>query len=57
MKRETAQAITEAVDSAFNRQLEFTAELSRCPSVRGSKAPIQDHMQRKFSERRFDIGR
>ena len=57
MKRETAQAITEAVDSAFNRQLEFTAELSRCPSVRGSKAPIQDHMQRKFSERRFDIDR
>jgi acetylornithine deacetylase len=39
---ENARRITDAVDAAFDRQLEFTAELIRHPSLRAAEASAQD---------------
>jgi acetylornithine deacetylase len=44
---ERARRITDAVDAAFDRQLDFTAELIRHPSLRAAEASAQDLM---FSE-------
>ena len=57
MNREVAQAITDAVDNAFDRQLEFTGDLIRCPSVRGSEAAIQDRMEQEFADRGLETDR
>ncbi|WP_152345889.1 ArgE/DapE family deacylase [Brevibacterium sp. CFH 10365] len=57
MNREVAQAITDAVDNAFDRQLEFTGALIRCPSVRGSEAAIQVRMEQEFADRGLEIDR
>ena len=57
MNREVAQAITDAVDNAFDHQLEFTGDLIRCPSVRGSEAAIQDRMEQEFADRGLETDR
>lgn len=57
MNREVARAITDAVDNAFDRQLEFTGDLIRYPSVRGSEAAIQDRMEQEFADRGLEIDR
>lgn len=39
---DTARRITDSVDAAFDRQLEFTAELVRHPSLRTAESSAQD---------------
>jgi acetylornithine deacetylase len=47
----TARRITDAVDAAFDRQLEFTAELIRHPSLRAAEASAQDLMFAELESR------
>jgi acetylornithine deacetylase len=55
---ETARrAILDAVDAAFDRQLAFTQELIREPSLRGREAGAQDLMERAMAERGLDLDR
>ena len=57
MDHQVARAITDAVDDEFSRQLEFTSDLIRCPSVRGSEAAVQDLMEKELSSRGLEIDR
>ena len=57
MERVIAQDITDAVDNAFDRQLEFTGDLIRCPSVRGSEMGIQEHIEQEFADRGLEVDR
>lgn len=54
---ETARRITEAVDAAFDRQLDFTAELIRHPSLRTAEAGAQDLMFAEFEARGLAVDR
>ncbi|MGK4218373.1 ArgE/DapE family deacylase [Kocuria marina] len=53
----TARRITDAVDAAFERQLDFTAELVRHPSLRAAEASAQDLMAAEFAARGFEVDR
>src|SRR5699024_4235055 len=57
MQRSIAQDNTDAVDNAFDRQLEFTGDLIRCPSVRGSEMGIQKCMEQEFADRGLEVDR
>src|SRR5699024_12839014 len=57
MERAIAQDITDAVDTAFDRQLEFTGDLIRCPSVRGSELGVQERMEQEFADRGVEVDR
>ncbi len=50
-------AILDAVDRNFEAQLKFTAELVRCPSVRGEEQTIQDLIEDAFRVRDLEIDR
>ena len=53
---ETArQRILAAVDSGFEAQLAFTADMVRHDSTRGNEAAMQDFMARAFRERGFEV--
>ena len=54
---DTARRITDAVDAAFDRQLQFTAELVRHPSLRAAEASAQDLMAAQFRERGLAVDR
>ena len=54
---ETARRITDAVDAAFDRQLEFTAELVRHPSLRAAEASAQDFMFAELESRGLAMDR
>ncbi|WP_026545533.1 ArgE/DapE family deacylase [Arthrobacter sp. 35/47] len=54
---EIARRITGAVDAAFDRQLEFTAELVRHPSLRAAEASAQDLMYAEFESRGLTMDR
>ncbi|MBM6622213.1 ArgE/DapE family deacylase [Micrococcaceae bacterium RIT802] len=54
---ERTQRILAAVDADFDRQLEFTAELIRHPSVRGSEESVQDLMYSALQSRRLEMDR
>ncbi|MHA7218590.1 ArgE/DapE family deacylase [Arthrobacter sp. MDT1-48-3] len=49
--------ILDAVDAAFDRQLAFTAELVRHPSLRAQEASAQDLMVGALQERGFELDR
>ena len=57
MERAIAQDITDAVDNAFERQLEFTGDLIRCPSVRGNELGIQERLEQEFVDRGLEVDR
>ncbi|WP_104045771.1 ArgE/DapE family deacylase [Arthrobacter sp. ZGTC412] len=54
---ETVRRITAAVDAAFDRQLEFTAELIRHPSLRAAEASAQDLMFAELESRGLAMDR
>lgn len=54
---ETARRITDAVDAAFDRQLEFTAALIRHPSLRAAEASAQDLMFAELESRGLAMDR
>lgn len=54
---ETSAAILEAVDALFDRQIEFTRELVRYPSLRGDEATAQDCMFGAMRSRKLDMDR
>jgi acetylornithine deacetylase len=49
--------ILHAVDSVFDSELEFLAELVRHPSTRGLEQSAQDFVARELSDRSFDVDR
>lgn len=49
--------IFKAVDSAFDRQIEFTSELVRFPSVRGAEQTAQDFLALAMRERGYAVDR
>lgn len=51
MDSNTAQQIFRAVDKSFGKQIEFTSELVRYPSVRGNEQSIQDRIVREMASR------
>jgi acetylornithine deacetylase len=51
------QRILNAVDAAFDRQLAFTAELVRHPSLRAQEASAQDLMASALQERGLEVDR
>jgi len=52
-----ATAIQEAVDAAFDRQIAFTQELVRHPSMRGAEQTAQDFMAAAFRARGLAVDR
>ncbi|MBG6191356.1 acetylornithine deacetylase [Arthrobacter sp. CAN_A212] len=54
---EITKRITDAVDAAFDRQLEFTAELVRHPSLRAEEASAQDLMFAQMEARGLTMDR
>lgn len=54
---EAREKILAAVDARFERQIEFTKELVRFPSVRGNEAPVQDFVFEALRERGYAMDR
>lgn len=54
---DTARRIIDSVDAAFDRQLEFTAELIRHPSLRAAEASAQDLMFSELESRGLTMDR
>ncbi|WP_309072766.1 ArgE/DapE family deacylase [Arthrobacter sp.] len=54
---ETARRVIDSVDAAFDRQLEFTAELIRHPSLRAAESSAQDLMFAELQSRGFAMDR
>lgn len=54
---DTAERILQAVDAGFDDQLAFTADLVRCPSLRGQEATAQDVMARAFRDAGLAVDR
>ena len=52
-----AEPLLHAVDDGFDEQLRVTAELVRCPSVRGAEASAQDLMARELAARGYAVER
>ena len=52
-----SQKILRAVDDGFEQQVEFTAALTRFPSVRGREGPAQDHMAAAMRARGLAVDR
>lgn len=57
LEAETRQGILNAVDAAFDRQLDFTAALVAVPSLRGGERPAQDLMYQAMQERGLAMDR
>lgn len=55
--QDITRRISDAVDAAFDRQLEFTAELVRHPSLRAAEASAQDLMFNELSSRGLAMDR
>ena len=53
----TRDAIRRSVDEGFDEQVEFLAELTRLPSLRGQEAPAQDVMARALRARGLTVDR
>jgi acetylornithine deacetylase len=51
------EQLLHAVDDGFDEQLRVTAELVRCPSVRGGEASAQDLMARELAARGYAVER
>lgn len=49
------QAITDAVDRNFDKQVRFTQDMVRCPSTRGNEHTVQDLMASAMAERRLTV--
>lgn len=57
LNSETARRITDAVEAAFDRQLKFTAELVRHPSLRAAESSAQDFMFAELESRGLAMDR
>lgn len=53
----TSKKIRDAVDARFDEQVQFTAELTSFPSLRGQEATAQDFMARAYRDRRLSVDR
>ncbi len=51
------EKILAAVDAGFDRQIEFTKELVRFPSLRGNEAPVQDFIHAELGRRGYAMDR
>jgi acetylornithine deacetylase len=54
---EIASEIMNAVDAAFDEQVQFTQEMVRYPSLRGQEHTAQDFMAREFADRGLAVDR
>ena len=45
------------IDAGFDRQIEFTKQLIRFPSLRGAEAPVQDFVHAELARRRYAMDR
>lgn len=54
---DTTRRVIDSVDAAFDRQLEFTAELIRHPSLRAAESSAQDLMFAELQSRGFTMDR
>jgi acetylornithine deacetylase len=54
---EVTKRILSAVDANFDRQVKFTQDLVRYPSLRGAKHTAQDLLFESISERKFAMDR
>ena len=52
---EVQRRILDAVDEAFDRQLETTKQFSAIPSTRGAEGPCQDMMHDLLRERGYEV--
>ena len=52
---EIQRRILDAVDDAFDRQLETTKQFSSIPSTRGAEGPCQDMMHDLLRERGYEV--
>ena len=52
-----AERLLHAVDAGFDEQLRVTADLVRCPSVRGAEASAQDLIARELAARGYAVER
>ena len=52
---EVQRRILDAVDDAFDRQIETTKQFSAIPSIRGAEGPCQDMMHDLLRERGFEV--
>ncbi len=53
----TTTKILDAVDARFDEQVQFTAELTAFPSLRGQEATAQDFMARAYRDRGLAVDR
>ncbi len=54
---EIAKGITDAVDAAFDRQVAFTQDLVRHPSLRGAEQTVQDFIAQAYRTRGLAVDR
>jgi len=57
LEEQLATQIMKAVDAGFDRQVEFTSELVRFPSVRGAEHTVQDFLSRELGDRGYAVDR
>ncbi|OKO87818.1 acetylornithine deacetylase [Bradyrhizobium sp. NAS80.1] len=55
LDQDVASAIIEAVDRSFDRQLRFTQDFVRIPSLRGQEHTVQDFMASAMAERDLSV--
>ncbi|HZH47325.1 MAG TPA: M20/M25/M40 family metallo-hydrolase, partial [Roseococcus sp.] len=53
----TLQRLKDAVESGFEEQVRFLADIVRHPSLRGREAALQDHLARWFAGRGYAVDR
>lgn len=57
MESSLTSKIVQSVAAGFDAQIQFTADLTRSPSVRGAEAPAQDIMARAYAQRGLAVDR
>ena len=57
MDQDLQTRLIEAVDAAFDDQIEFLSELTAFPSTRGNEQDAQDFMARALAARGYDVDR
>ena len=55
--KEAMARIAAAIDTNFDKQVQFLAELVRFPSLRGREAPLQDWFARQMAARGYAVDR
>ncbi|MET0605378.1 MAG: ArgE/DapE family deacylase [Beijerinckiaceae bacterium] len=57
LSKDVRESILQSVDAGFDRQIEFTKQLVRFPSLRGNEAPVQDFVHAELARRGYAMDR